>query len=348
MIGLDMAVRPLGLAIAVAACVAASTPAFQAPPQDTLTLNAPGAGSAAARLTRPSADRSPVVLIEGGAPPDLDAALAARGVASVRADSATGEVDAQIARTVAWLELLRNDERFPIVAVLGAGDRTPLAAIAARIARADGFVAADDAARKDAAAEVAKLIAPVLTSHTAASDASQIADFVRDLPALGRRGSSRSRPYGPRRSLRHAVLATIGGTRVAIEYGQPSKRGRTIWGVLVPWNQIWMPGADEATTLTTDRDIAIGSVTVPGGDHTFYVWPDRQRTQLVVSNDVGQFHTVYDARKELGRVDLTMTERSDAVELLTFALESRGAAGVLKMMWDTREYTAPIAIKGPR
>jgi hypothetical protein len=336
-----MNARTFGLAIAVAALAG---PMFQTPAQETLTLSAPGRGGATARLTKPAVDRSPVVLMmaDGAVSPDLDAALAAQGIASVRADPAPGDDDAQIARAVAWLEMLRNDERFPIVAVLGAGDRTRIAAIAARIARADGFVAATDGARKDASPEMASLIAPVMTARAAASDASRVADFVRDLPALGRRGSSRARPYGPRRSLRTAAIATIGGARVAVEYGQPSKRGRTIWGVLVPWNQIWMPGADEATTLTTDREIRLGTLTVPAGDHTFYVWPDRQRTQLVVSNDVGQFHTVYDARKELGRVDLTMSERPDAVELLTFTIESRGDVGVLKMMWDTREYAAAI------
>jgi hypothetical protein len=105
-----------------------------------------------------------------------------------------------------------------------------------------------------------------------------------------------------------------------------------------------MPGADEATTLVTDVPIVLGTLSVPAGDHTFYTWPDRDRFQLIVSKDVGQFHTVYNASQELGRTDMTLARRTDAVEGLTFAIEPRGDAGVLKLIWDDREYSVAITI----
>jgi pimeloyl-ACP methyl ester carboxylesterase len=63
-------------------------------------------------------------------------------------------------------------------------------------------------------------------------------------------------PETTRRSPRTVVTAVIGGARLAIEYGQPAKRGRDIWGALVPYGRWWMPGADETTTITTNREFA--------------------------------------------------------------------------------------------
>src|SRR5262245_61781132 len=45
------------------------------------------------------------------------------------------------------------------------------------------------------------------------------------------------------------VSATIDGAMLTIEYGRPSMRGRKIFGWLVPFDAVWCPGADEATTL---------------------------------------------------------------------------------------------------
>jgi hypothetical protein len=137
----------------------------------------------------------------------------------------------------------------------------------------------------------------------------------------------------------------VGSVRVAIEWGAPQKRGREIWGSLVPWNRVWMPGADEATVLTTDGLIAIGDVDVPAGDHTIYTLPSEDRLELIVSRDVGQFHTVYDEALVLGRLAMKMETRAESVEGLTFAIEGGGPSATLKLMWDTREFGARIAAK---
>ena len=53
-------------------------------------------------------------------------------------------------------------------------------------------------------------------------------------------------------SPRGTVEAHVDGASISMEYGRPYKRGRVIWGSLVPWNHWWMPGSDESTTITTD------------------------------------------------------------------------------------------------
>lgn len=136
----------------------------------------------------------------------------------------------------------------------------------------------------------------------------------------------------------------LGEARISFDYGRPSKRGREIWGALVPWGRWWMPGADEATILTTDAPIVLGeALAVPAGQHTIYMLPDPERSKLIVNNQVGQFHTAYDPRLDLGRVDLTLRRLSEPVEQLTFSVEPRpDGRGLFKLTWDDREYSVTV------
>jgi len=173
-----------------------------------------------------------------------------------------------------------------------------------------------------------------------------IVQLVRDLDAPGR--DRPRRPAGPRVSLRDTVLAVVDDARIGVEYGRPSKRGRAIWGALVPWGRWWMPGADEASTLTTNVPLVFGTLTVPAGDYTIYTLPTTEGVTLILSTETGQFHTVYHPDRDLGRVPMTQASVTPVVERLTFAIEPRPSGGVFKLIWDDREYTAAFTVGTPR
>jgi hypothetical protein len=286
-----------------------------------------------------SPTRSPVVFLVAAADgPALATALAAAGVASLRIDPPDSEDTA-----ARWIALLRNDERFPTVTVLGERTTINLAVVAARAARADGVVIRGSTTAADA--EIARLVAAKTSvdSGSTTGDAVAIAAFARTVPVLGRRGTTTARPATARRSPRHVVVSSIGAVRIGIEWGQPQKRGREVWGNLVRWNEVWMPGADEATTVTTNGPLRFGSLMVPAGDHTLYLLPSQDRTFLIISNDVGQFHTVHDQGRELGRTEMTAVPRADTVEGLSFSIDSHESMGALKVAWDTRAYSVQIS-----
>jgi len=306
-------------------------------------ISAGRAQSPTGALLLPSVERPPAALFVAAtdiATP-FPGELKLNGIASLIAEAAGPSAEGRIRYLTGRLMTLRNDPRFPTVIVIGSGASARDAAIAARVARADGFVAMSPA--PDAAADIARLVVDVFKVADATA-VKEIADFARGVSPLGRRGTRERRPDTPRRSPRTLALGTVGGSLVGIEYGQPQKRGREIWGALVPWNREWMPGADEATTLTTNVAMRIGDVSLPPGDYTFYLEPREDRVQLLVSKDVGQFHTVFDSSLVLGRVDMAMQKRPQPVEGLTFAIEPHGDGATLKLIWDDREYSATIAV----
>lgn len=314
----------------------------QNPGEQGVDLSLPNADTATGILRVPTATRPPVVcLVTDGDAGALAAALGAEGIASLRVTARSADVITQ------WISYLRNDERFPLVTVFAEGDRLAAGVIAARAARADGIVTRGDT--RPASAELSRVVAAVTKiDATATADAArQIAIFARAVPALGRRGNPSPARTVARRSLRQTVMASIGGVHVAIEWGQPQMRGRKIWGELVPWGKVWMPGADEATVLTTDAALTIGDINVPGGDHTIYTLPAADRTQLLISRDVGQFHTVYNEALVIGRTDMVLGTKADRTEGLTFAIRpaTDGQTATLALSWAEREYTVTVSVR---
>ena len=102
-----------------------------------------------------------------------------------------------------------------------------------------------------------------------------------------------------------SISGMVDGARITITYGRPSMRGRRIFGGLVPYGRVWCPGADEATTLDSSRDLQIGDLKVPAGPHTIWILPTSDAWTLIVSREPEGFHTAYHPSADLGRVPLT-------------------------------------------
>lgn len=142
---------------------------------------------------------------------------------------------------------------------------------------------------------------------------------------------------------------TVTGARIGADYGTPSKRGREIWGALVPFGQLWRTGANEATHFSTDRDLVFGSGTdtllVPAGRYTLFSIPERNGGLLIVSRQTGQAGTAYNPANDLGRVRLTARSLTAPVELFTIAANPEGTGGVLRLQWDRTELVAPFRVR---
>jgi hypothetical protein len=147
-------------------------------------------------------------------------------------------------------------------------------------------------------------------------------------------------------SPRDSVKAVIAGRTVSVNYGRPSARGRKIVGGVVPYNQIWRTGANEATTLSTEVDLVLGGRTIPRGTYSLYTVPSKTTWQLVVNKEVGQSGLVYHQHLDLARVKLQKAGMKDYVERFTISIEGESQnAGVLKLMWEKTMLSIPFTLK---
>src|SRR6478609_752490 len=148
----------------------------------------------------------------------------------------------------------------------------------------------------------------------------------------------------PRVSPHETVNATVGAAKITIVYGRPytkdpkSGEKRKIWGTLVPYGKVWRLGADEATILTTDKDITIGGTAVPAGSYSLYLWPDEKGAKLIVNKQTGQWGTKYDEKQDLARIDLKKEAASKPADQFTIAVDG----DMLKLMWEETQYSAEI------
>ncbi len=162
--------------------------------------------------------------------------------------------------------------------------------------------------------------------------------------AAGAQGSPAAapaaRPAQPPASPRDTARGTVGGVRVLVDYGRPSKRGRTVFAAdgLVPYGRVWRTGANAATTLVTSGDLQVGTTRVPAGTYTLYTIPAADGWQLVINRQTGQWGTVYDQSRDLARVPMRTTTLSTPVEQFTIAV----APAELTMRWDTVQASVPL------
>ena len=149
-------------------------------------------------------------------------------------------------------------------------------------------------------------------------------------------------------SPRDSVSARLGGATIAFNYARPRKRGRAIFGDIVPWDTVWRTGANDATVLTTNRDLVIGGTVVPAGRYSVFTLPTRSRTRLIINRETMRdgealAGTDYDASQDFARIAMTTRTLATPVEQFTIEITPRGAReGVLRLTWDQREMTVPI------
>jgi hypothetical protein len=144
----------------------------------------------------------------------------------------------------------------------------------------------------------------------------------------------------------------LGGKTLSIKYSAPSVRGRKIFGpggLLSndPTYPAWRAGANSATSFHTDADLDIGGLTVPRGDYTIYAWvADPDNWQLIINKEVGQWGLSYDARKDVGRVKMTMSKPPAPIEMYKMTLSATGPKSAkLQLEWERHIASVSVSAK---
>ena len=149
-----------------------------------------------------------------------------------------------------------------------------------------------------------------------------------------------NRPLG-QLSVRDTARSSVSGAEVWVDYGRPQKRGREIFGNVVPWGAVWRTGANAATQLSTMSDLVIGGATVPAGKYTLWTLPTPTGWKLIINKETGQWGTEYHAEQDLVRVDTKVETLPAPVEQLVIAFEP----GLLTFTWDKTRVSVPVAKK---
>jgi len=142
------------------------------------------------------------------------------------------------------------------------------------------------------------------------------------------------------------VSASAGGAHFEIKYSQPGRRGRKIWGALVPWDKVWRTGANAATEFRTDRDLDMGGARVPAGTYTLWSRFTPHSAELIINRETGIWGTAYDAAHDLAHVPLESEQLAESVERFTIAVEPAANGARLTLTWGNRRLSVPLRVLG--
>ena len=138
----------------------------------------------------------------------------------------------------------------------------------------------------------------------------------------------------PQRSPWASVQQTIGTTVIAIDYHRPAVRGRTIWGGLVPYGQVWRAGANEATTIRFSDTVRIHDHEVQAGTYSLFMIPRPGVWTVILNRRAKQWGAFeYDPRQDVLRFDVPPRDAS-FTEWLTYALDpTSDSTAYVQLFW---------------
>jgi len=82
----------------------------------------------------------------------------------------------------------------------------------------------------------------------------------------------------------HNISQSFNGNEVKIQYGAPSKKGRSIWGNLVPYDRIWRTGANEATYISLPKAAEIKGQKLEKGKYAIFTIPVKGEEWIIIFN----------------------------------------------------------------
>lgn len=145
-------------------------------------------------------------------------------------------------------------------------------------------------------------------------------------------------------SPRDSVVTSVAGASLWIDYGRPAKRGRVVFGNVVPYGELWRTGANAATQFRTDKALNFGGTTIPAGFYTLWTVPTAQGWKLIVNGQTGQWGTEHDAARDIATIDMKVETLPLPEERFTIRVEPAEGGGVLRMDWDTTRASAPFQV----
>ena len=147
-------------------------------------------------------------------------------------------------------------------------------------------------------------------------------------------------------SPRDTVEILAGQAAILIDYSRPVKRGRVIFGGIVPYDSVWRTGANAATHFYVARPLIINNTEVPAGAYTLWSIPSKSGWQIIINKQTKQWGTIYNPELDLLRAPARVETLPVPVEQFTIEGVDKGNdSGELILKWDRTKVVLPFKAK---
>lgn len=134
--------------------------------------------------------------------------------------------------------------------------------------------------------------------------------------------------------------------RLKIVYCQPYKKGRLIFGTqeedaLQPFGQYWRLGANEATTIETNKDLMISNQKLPKGAYSIYAIPGKETWKIGFNKVADRWGiTEPDYSKDLFRIEVPVNYTQNSKEQFSITITNNA----IEFWWDTSKIVIPYEV----
>ena len=150
----------------------------------------------------------------------------------------------------------------------------------------------------------------------------------------------------PRPSPFAKVWQVVGLTEITVDYSSPGVKGRKIWGGLVPYDQMWRAGANQATKVTFSRNVTFAGKPVPAGSYAFFLIPTKDAWTVILNKKTDQSGTARDYKQAEDLLRVTVKPkaapfRERLAYLITDFTDDKAS---LDLEWDKLRLSIPITV----
>ena len=154
--------------------------------------------------------------------------------------------------------------------------------------------------------------------------------------------------FEKRLSPKDTVKFELNDLKLKVFYNRPYKKGREVFGALVPYNQVWRTGANEATTFETNKPLTIKGIPLPAGKYTLWTVP-RDTVWTVIFNSKqyswgvnSEMKPMWDPNYDVVDIEVPVEKLNSAVEQFTIAFDNSTDSLSLTMAWDDVKISVPL------
>ena len=133
---------------------------------------------------------------------------------------------------------------------------------------------------------------------------------------------------------------------IEIVYSRPSMRGRTIFGELVPYGNLWRTGANAATKVTFGEDVMIGSHVLAAGSYALYTIPNNGEWEIIFNKGIKNWGTGgYSKDDDVHRFKSVPIKLSNTVETFTINVaDITNSSCNIEIIWENTKVLIPIKV----
>lgn len=149
-----------------------------------------------------------------------------------------------------------------------------------------------------------------------------------------------------KKSINSVAFLVLNNDSIKVSYHSPGVRKRIVWGGLVPFGEVWVTGAHDATSIVMPQSFKVGGKTIPAGKYAFFTIPGEKEWTLIINKNWKQhLASEYDEKDDIVRIKVK-PKKGDHTERLQYFIEmTNPTEGKISMAWEKIKVELPFKLE---